>query len=85
LINNLEDILNYSEAAILVWIALNFLTFGNLSKLNSFIDLVKMKLENLIWGKYVNIDEAIENDKSKLTLAKKEFLLNKDNSCIKTT
>lgn len=67
-IENLGDALNYSEAAILVCIALNFLTFGTVTNLNSFIDLIKLKLENWIWGKYVNIDKDIEEDKKELAI-----------------
>ena len=58
-VQNLEDAINYSEAAILVWLAFNFLTFGNLSNLNNFLNLIKMKLQNWIWGKYIDIDESI--------------------------
>lgn len=65
-INDLESALNYSEAAILVWLALNFLTFGRLSNLHNFINLIKLKLENWIWGKYLNIDIIIEANKGEL-------------------
>lgn len=65
-IQNLEDVLNYSKAIILIWVALNFLTFGTLTNLNNFINLIKMKLENWIWGKHINIDEGIEINKAEL-------------------
>ncbi len=65
-ITDLESVLNYSEAAILGWLALNFMTFGKLSNLNNFINLIKVKLENWIWGKYLNIDETIELNKKVL-------------------
>jgi len=67
-VNNLEDVLNYSEAAILGWVALNFLTFGNLSTLNGFIDLIKMRLENWIWGKHLNLDSKIELNKQEVVV-----------------
>jgi len=71
-IQNLGDALNYSEAAILVCVALNFLTFGNLSNLNSFLGLIKLKLENWIWGKHINISESIEENKTELKMLKNE-------------
>mgnify|MGYP000479888776 CR=1 FL=1 len=64
LINSLSDAMDYSNAAILGWITLNFLTFGSLSSLNEFIHIIKMKLESWIWGKYINLDESIVRDKS---------------------
>jgi len=67
-VNNLEDALNYSEAVILVWIALNFLTFGNLSNLNAFIDLIKMRLQNWVWGKYVKLESIIDINKREITV-----------------
>lgn len=72
-VNNLEDALNYSEAAILVWIALNFLTFGNLSNLNAFIDLIKMRIQNWVWGKYVQLDEKIECNKKEVALLEEKI------------
>lgn len=60
LIQNLGDALNYSEVAILAGVAINFLTFGSLSNLNNFIDLIKIRLKNWLWGKYMRIEESIE-------------------------
>lgn len=67
-VQNLEDVINYSEAAILIWIALNFLTFGSLSNINNFLGLIKVKLENWIWGKHVNIEENIVEHKAEIVV-----------------
>ena len=65
-VNNLEDVLNFSEAAILIVLAVNFLTFGTLTSLDDFVDSIKMKLENWVFGKYVNIEDSIVEDKEEL-------------------
>lgn len=66
LINNLGDILNYSEAGILICLVLNFLTFGTISNLHNFVSLISTKLENWIWGNYIHLDNKIENNKTEL-------------------
>ena len=66
LIKNLGDALNYSEALILLLITFNFLTFGTITKLETFIELLKLRVENWVYGKYVNINEKIELNKSEL-------------------
>jgi quinol-cytochrome oxidoreductase complex cytochrome b subunit len=65
-ISNLGDILNYSEAGILIWLVLNFLTFGTISNLQDFISLIRTQLENWIWGKYIHLDSQIENHRLEL-------------------
>lgn len=60
LVNNIGDALNYSEALILLLITLNFLTFGTITKLESFIDLIKTRTENWVFGKYLNLEDKIE-------------------------
>ncbi len=66
LIKNLGDILNYSEAGILICLVLNFLTFGTISSLHNFVNLIRTKLENWIWGKYIHLDNRIVNNKTEL-------------------
>ena len=66
LITNLEDFLNYSEAGILLLITVNFLTFGTLTDLKEYINLLKTQTENWIFGKYVDIDERIESHEKEL-------------------
>jgi ABC-type multidrug transport system fused ATPase/permease subunit len=68
---NIGDALNYSNAFILVLITLNFITFGSLTNLSSFINAIKTRVENWVYGKYVSIDEIIEVDKVKLEGTKK--------------
>lgn len=60
---DLGAILNYSEASILILFVLNFLTFGSISNLKDFIDFIKTKVENIIYGRYVKIDEKINLNK----------------------
>lgn len=75
-INNLEDFLNYSEASILLIITLNFLTFGKLTNLNMFLNRIKIKTENWIYGKYITIDKKLEgniNEKQNLELELNEL------------
>lgn len=66
LIKDLEGFLNYSEASILILITANFLTFGKLSNLNNYLDLIKVKTENWVYGKYINLDEKIEENNCEL-------------------
>jgi len=64
MIHNLGDALNYSEAAILIFVIANFITFGTITNLEGFIHLTKTKIENWIYGKYIDIDEKIKLHKA---------------------
>jgi hypothetical protein len=66
LIKDLSDFLNYSEASILIFVVMNFITFGTITNLKNFIDLIKTKTENLIYGKHIKIDAKIEEYKDEL-------------------
>lgn len=66
LLKNLGDALNYSEVLILILITLNFLTFGTITKLETFVEVLKIRIENWVYGKYVNINDKIELNKSEL-------------------
>lgn len=72
-INNLGDALSYSEASILILVALNFLTFGTITNLNNYIDLIKTKTENLVFGKYISIEVKVQLHKEQLALLEKEI------------
>lgn len=61
-IHNLGDFLNYSHASILGLVTLNFLTFGTLTNLNNYLDLIKMRTRNWVYGKYVNLEDSIEEN-----------------------
>jgi hypothetical protein len=63
LVKNLGDGLNYSEALVLALIAVNFLTFGTISNLEKFIEVIKIKTENWIYGKHKNLNQKIEKYK----------------------
>lgn len=65
-LKDLDDALTYSEAAIIALIAINFLTFGSISNLHSFEHFVRTKTENLIMGKYVNLESKIDKTKSQI-------------------
>jgi hypothetical protein len=73
---NLGDAMNYSNVFVLLLITLNFLTFGNLTNMNAFLDSLKVRIENWVYGKYVSINEIIEVDNLKLVENKKgiEFI-----------
>lgn len=66
LVSTLSDILDWSEAFLLVLLIANFLTFGTLTNLENFIDILKNKIENWIYGKHVKIDGKIETNKNEL-------------------
>jgi hypothetical protein len=74
LIDNLGDVLNYSEAGILLLLIAHFLTFGSISNLNSYIDLIKLKTENYVYGRYLNIDEKIVTNKIELAQIDNELI-----------
>ena len=65
-VTSLSDILDWSEALLLVLLVANFLTFGTLTNLENFIDILKNKIENWIYGKHVKIDEKIDINKQEL-------------------
>jgi hypothetical protein len=73
---NLGDAMNYSNVFVLLLITLNFLTFGNLTNMNAFLDSLKVRIENWVYGKYVSINVIIEVDNLKLVENKKgiEFI-----------
>lgn len=62
-IKNIGDILDFTEASILVLLVINFLTFGTITKLEKFISIIKTRTENMVYGKYINIDEKINLNK----------------------
>lgn len=72
-VSNLSDILDWSEAFLLILLIANFLTFGTLSNLESFITILKNKIENWIFGKYVKIDEKIDLNKSELKIIENQI------------
>jgi len=66
LVSTLSDILDWSEAFLLVLLVVNFLTFGTLTNLENFIDILKNKIENWIYGKYIKVNEKIDANKNEL-------------------
>lgn len=66
LISNLSDALTYSEVLIILVLIANFITFGSITNMNEFIDSLKTKTENWIYGKYIILDNTIESNKAEL-------------------
>lgn len=62
LVTNLGDALNWSEAIILFLLVVHFLTFGKISNLEKFIDLLKTKIENWLYGKHINLADKINSN-----------------------
>lgn len=59
LISEIGDALNYSEATFFVIVIFNFLTFGNMKNLTEFITLLKIRVENWVWEKNLNLKSDI--------------------------
>ncbi len=79
-ITDLEDFLIYSEASLLVIFTFNFLTFGNLTNLNNYIDLIKTRTKNWAYGKYLGLKEDInqlevEQDKIRLEITADDIII----------
>jgi len=65
-INTLSDFRNYSQISVLVLVTVNFIVFGTITEFKSFIHLIRIRIENWIYGKYQNLDEGIEEQKTEL-------------------
>lgn len=65
-VENIGDVLNYSEAMILIGLVFNFLTFGTIANLKDFTNSIRIKLENWIWRNNRDLESRIENNKIKL-------------------
>lgn len=62
-VNDLSGLLNLIEVAIIGVAIANFLTFGSVRNYTDFIDLLKTRTENWIYGKYINLESRIESNK----------------------
>ncbi|MFZ6009476.1 MAG: hypothetical protein ACOYXT_03940 [Bacteroidota bacterium] len=56
---NVEDALNYSQASFFILLILNFITFGSLTNLNDFLGVIKLRVENWVWSKHLNLSDDI--------------------------
>lgn len=71
---NVQDIgslLNWNQVAVIGITIFSFLTFGNFKGFKEYISNWRMKLENRVYGKYLNLDERIsvtQSSVSKITL-----------------
>jgi Na+/H+ antiporter NhaC len=61
ILEGLNDFLLYSQLSVLAIAVICFLTFGTITNVKDYIDSIKIRTENWVYGKYVNIDERIEN------------------------
>ena len=73
LIKELGDALNYSEAFILVIVAIYFIIFGNISSLENFLENIKRKTENWVYGKHITLEERLEINKKELVVLEKKI------------
>jgi amino acid permease len=55
------DFLNYYEASIIILFAINFIAFGTITNLQNFINLLRTKVENWVWTKYINLPIEIDS------------------------
>lgn len=62
LIDDLGDFLNYVELTVLIILAFNFVTFGTVANLNDFVRMLKMRTENWVYGKYIDLDEKLNSN-----------------------
>lgn len=76
IVKELEDFLNCSQAMLIGLIVLNFLTFGNLTNLTSFLNNIRRHVENRVWGKYINIDEKIATNEAEIDRLSNQIIKN---------
>jgi hypothetical protein len=62
-IKTLGEILNWNEAALIVVALSSFVTFGSFANVRGFVDGCKIRLENIVYGKYVDIEDQIDEHK----------------------
>lgn len=56
------DFLTYSQLPVLLLATLHFITFGSLRNVNEFIESIKRRTENWVYGKHIDIDVRIESN-----------------------
>lgn len=59
-LNNLSDLLNYSNSVVIIILIGNYLLFGSLKSLHDFNELIKMRIETWIYSDYIHIHKDIE-------------------------
>jgi uncharacterized protein YpmS len=65
-IKNVGDFLNYSEASLIVLLAFNFITFGNITNLNDFLSSVRIRVENIVWSTKITLSKDIMKTQDEL-------------------
>lgn len=65
-ITNMSDFLNYSEGSLILFIALNFITFGNLTNLNDFLSSLRVRVENFVWSTKILLSADIMKTEKEL-------------------
>lgn len=66
IVRDIGDALNYSEGSFIIIAILNFITFGNLTNLDSFLAMTRNRVENLVWGKYITLPEDIKKTQQEI-------------------
>ncbi|NOU38414.1 MAG: hypothetical protein HOO89_06855 [Ferruginibacter sp.] len=72
-IKDLGTILNWNEVLLLILITINFITFGTITDLKNVIGYFRNRIENWVYGKYVNIEEQIVNHIDETKILQEEF------------
>jgi len=73
IVKNFSEALTYSQVSIIIILIFNFITFGTIGSLKNFVASIKIKTENMVYGKYINLDEKIEINKQELSKIESEI------------
>lgn len=74
-VNNLEDVLNYSEALLLLALVFNFLCFGSLTNMNQMLNGLRTIVKNRVYGRYINLDAVIQRSEIELLVLKENIIV----------
>jgi hypothetical protein len=73
-ITDLGTLLKWSEVLLIIIIIINFITFGTITNLKNVIAYFRNRIENWVYGKYVNIDEQIEKHLGETKILQEEII-----------
>jgi hypothetical protein len=65
-IHNISDFLTYTEATLLAVVTINFITFGSITSVESFIEWVKNRIAIKVYKHNVMLPEVIENKQKEM-------------------
>lgn len=72
-IKDINDFLTYSELTIMVIIAVNFLLFGTFKDASKFVSEIRIQIENWVYGRYINLEESIKEDRKNVVKIEAEL------------